>query len=278
MGFAVKELLEHQMANFPTKNALRVAHQDLRWAYGELHDHAAALGAALLDLGVAPGDAVGAALGCSAEHVAVQLGAAQAGIKVADVVDADKLSKDGLTKMLQEQRCTVLFVSPEVLPKVYEAIPELAAMRPASSAALSLEAFPALKYVVHTGKNNCTGTYRFRDILLYNAIPDRLAGVTADKEADAPLLELVDGNTGAGAGVATQHDLLKEALDKAGELKLDGNSRVMLKTSKDQPKSLLLGTLACATKCSQFVVAGEKFDAQAVTEVDEHEHCDTAIA
>mmetsp|Transcript_7474 Transcript_7474/g.14793 ORF Transcript_7474/g.14793 Transcript_7474/m.14793 type:complete len:287 (+) Transcript_7474:300-1160(+) len=273
--FAVKSLLEKQLAEFPTKSALRVTHQNIRWTYANLHDHSVALASGLVDVGLGPGSCVGAVLGNNAENVSVMLGAANAGMKVASASSSDKLTKESLGRILSNNKCSVLFISPDKISVVYELLPELKGMRLDQSVELKLEAYPELKYICHTGISAVAGMHRFRDILLYNAIPNRLENI-AEKD-DAPFFVQIDGASGSTKSEMTQKEAIAAAEKKAGELKLDGKSRVLFKVKKDYPTNLVLGTLACASSNAQLVVPSDVFDESACEKAILEDSCNATL-
>ncbi|GBG29737.1 Long-chain fatty acid transport protein 4 [Hondaea fermentalgiana] len=274
-SFAVKSLLEDKLTQFPTKNALRVTHQNIRWTYANLHDHSSAVANGLVDVGLAPGGCVGAVLGNNAEHVSVMLGAASAGIKVASASGSDKVTKDSLDKLLKENKCSVLFVSPDKVSVVYELIPELKGMRMDQSVELNISAYPELKYICHTGLAAVPGLHRFRDMLLYNAIPDRLEGIT--EKDDAPFLVYVDGSSGATKSEMTQKEAIDAAEKKASDLKIETDARVLFKVQKDFPPNLVLGTLASVGSLAQLVIPSESFDEAACAKAMEEDACNVTL-
>lgn len=318
-SYAVRSVLAQQVAAYPTKNALRVTHQKVRWTFANLFEHSSAFGSALLDVGLRPGkDSVGLVLGCNAEHVSAALGAACAGVKVADVSDKSKLCAQALDRMLKEQACSVLVVSEDTVGLVRELVPELAASAasPAGGAPLALEAYPSLRFVCHTGRSAEPGMHRFRDLMLYNPVPDKLdsfgssptptlaassststakkgakkkskkaaaAEVAAAKVApvgdlDAPFFVSIDAATGAASGEMTQRQALEQSSKTADELQLTGDSRVLFKAQKDVVSKLALGALACAQHTAQLVVPSETFDEAALGVASEQDMPTASLA
>jgi len=278
----VGQVLRSQVAGFPAKWALRITEQNVRWTFGQLQAHSAAVGAGLLDLGLqpgrsgAPGDAVAVALDCSAEQVAVFLGAAQAGLKVAAFDSPEAISKEALASALKMLNCKALVASPKTLPVVHQTLPQLSKYHEHESPVLDLDDYPYLKYVFHTGTRGVPGAYRFKDLLLYNAEPDRLANVPENNEAT--FFVSLDAATGKVKEEMTQKQLVEECEKKAKELGLKAESRLLLETKSDYASKMLIGSLACAVHAAQFVVAGGKYDPELIQKAQIEDYCDAKLS
>lgn len=107
--------LRHWAETDPERLMLAQRGEDGAWielGYGEMRRRADAVGQALLDLGVAPGEVILILSGNSLEHAALALGAMTIGVAVAPVSPAYSLSGGGLSKLtrvIETVRPTLVF-------------------------------------------------------------------------------------------------------------------------------------------------------------------------
>lgn len=242
------------------------------WTQAMLSEQTGAVGNGLLEL-MRPGETIASAVGNSAERVALQLGAACAGVKIADA--GLGLTSAGLGKLLKEQNVRVLFVTPEQVDVVYETIPQLADIPRDSALQLKLDDFPALKYVCQTGLRPMNGTHRFKDVLVYNSSHDEISLLP---EQDVPFLLEVDAATGAVKKELSQAQVLEQSQAKAAELKIPQDANVLFKAKNDYASNLCLATLACLQNNAQLVVPAEVYDEKACAAANEKNECAVAFA
>uniref|UniRef100_A0A7S2SLS7 AMP-dependent synthetase/ligase domain-containing protein n=1 Tax=Mucochytrium quahogii TaxID=96639 RepID=A0A7S2SLS7_9STRA len=270
--FPVRKVLEEQAIKFPTKNAVRLTEQDIRWTFAQLRDQSGAVGSGFYDVGLRPGDTVGVALGTNAEHVTVQLGGAAAGLRVASVTEG--LTKEALAKMLKDQNVSVLVVSPEEVGTVYEVVPELQSKTVGDNVALDIAEYPSLRYVLQTGFSPMNGTYRFKDFLVYSPAVDHLSGLgPKDAKADIKFLVEIDGKTGGVKKEMSQQELLAAASKRAKELKMDADINVLFCANKDVASNLALGLIACTSKSTELVIPSSQYDEKAMIKANAQDKC-----
>eukprot|EP00514_Thraustochytrium_sp_LLF1b_P005727 CAMPEP_0184528224 /NCGR_PEP_ID=MMETSP0198_2-20121128/11675_1 /TAXON_ID=1112570 /ORGANISM="Thraustochytrium sp., Strain LLF1b" /LENGTH=275 /DNA_ID=CAMNT_0026920051 /DNA_START=229 /DNA_END=1053 /DNA_ORIENTATION=+ len=274
----IRSALVSRAEEFPTKSTLltRVSDEEViapaNWHTAHLTDQTGAVGAGLLEL-VGAGETVAVSLDQTADRIAVQLGAACAGMRV---VDTDRgLTKEALTKILSEQNVSVLVVSPEDLQIVYEVMPELAQISQTTSEPLNIAQFPKLKYVLQNGLRPQKGTYRLRDSLVYYPMN---SGMDELSKKDCPFFVAANSSTGAVTLELTQQAALDAAAKKAKEVKIQSDSRVLFKANKDIGVNLCVGALACVLNNALLVVPGEKHDEKMIAAAKEKDECDVALA
>jgi acyl-CoA synthetase (AMP-forming)/AMP-acid ligase II len=278
----VRSALSRTAAEYPTKAAVLVRSAPSkpagsvagpaphRWSAAGVVEHSGAVAQGLLEL-AAPGDAVAAALGNTAERVAVQLGAASAGLRLLDC--GLGLSKEAVLKVLREHKVRVLCVAPSQMEAVYAALPGLKQLALDDSAPLRLAEAPHLRYVLQSGLVPLRGTHRFKDVLVYNALVDRVDGLA--RQDAAPFFAAVDAASGKVTAELTQKQALDQAAAKAKELKIVGDSRVVFKGSSGT--ALLHASLGCVMAKALLVIPAEVHDDKAITLAQDKDDCKIAF-
>jgi hypothetical protein len=147
--------------------------QEQNWTIKEFDQHTAAFAYGLVERGFGPGDKL--MLWLDAEHSAevavAQVGALKAGVSIATVDANDEMHHVG--EALEHSGAKGLLISPHTKSDgrqqranlLLQLIPELADHFPGQK--LSIDNFPNLSSILHTGHSTIRGTIKFKESLLY---------------------------------------------------------------------------------------------------------------
>ena len=92
IGKTISAVLDEVSATDGSREALVVAHQNIRWTYSELKSRSDAFASGLLSLGLEPGDRVGIWAPNCAEWAIAQFATAKAGLILVNINPAYRLS------------------------------------------------------------------------------------------------------------------------------------------------------------------------------------------
>src|SRR5882724_6466472 len=128
IGKTIGALLDDVSATDGAREALVVAHQNIRWSYAELKSRSDAFASGLLALGLEPGDRVGIWSPNCAEWTVAQFATAKVGLILVNINPAYRLSE--LEHVLRAVGCRALisaarFKSSDYIAMIRELAPEL---------------------------------------------------------------------------------------------------------------------------------------------------------
>src|ERR1700756_5161576 len=128
IGKTIGALLDEVSAADGSRDALVVAHQNIRWRYAELKSRVDAFASGLLSLGLEPGDRVGIWAPNCAEWTVAQFATAKAGLILVNINPAYRLSE--LEHALRAVGCPTLitaarFKTSDYIAMIRELVPEL---------------------------------------------------------------------------------------------------------------------------------------------------------
>jgi fatty-acyl-CoA synthase len=128
IGKTIGALLDEVSVTDGSREALVVAHQNIRWTYSELMLRSDAFASGLLALGLEPGDRVGIWAPNCAEWAIAQFATAKAGLILVNINPAYRLSE--LEHVLRAVGCHALisaarFKTSDYIAMIRELVPEL---------------------------------------------------------------------------------------------------------------------------------------------------------
>jgi fatty-acyl-CoA synthase len=262
------------------RDALIVAHQQIRWTYRELQKRVDAFAAGLLALGLKRGDRIGVWSPNNAEWVIAQFATAKAGLILVNINPAYRLAE--LEYALNKAGCVALitatqFKSSDYIKMLCELAPELAT---APCGNLQAARVPSLRLVITIGSNDAQGMLRFEDVpgLARDAERHRLAALAEELQFDDPInIQFTSGTTGFPKGATlSHHNILNNGLFIAGAMKLTVRDRVCIPVPLYHCFGMVIGNLGCLTHGAAMVYPSEGFDPLATLQTIEAERC-TAV-
>jgi fatty-acyl-CoA synthase len=277
IGETVGAFLANIARRHADKDALIVAHQQVRWTYAELDARVTRLAAHLLALGLHPGDRVGIWSQNCAEWVLVQFATARAGLIMVNINPAYRRSE--LQYVLDKVQCAALILAPafkssDYLAMIGDVAPEI---RHSAPGRLQCTALPQLRHVIRLGSDHTPGMVNF-DALLEPPSPDQLAylaAVEATLQFDDPVnIQFTSGTTGSPKGATlTHHNILNNGFFIGEAMKLSERDRLCIPVPLYHCFGMVLGNLACVTHGAAMVFPGESFEPKAVLDTVQAERC-----
>ena len=244
-GDTVSSLLERTVRRYPERTALVVPHQQIRWSFETLAKRVEALAAALLDLGLAPGDRIGILSPNNAEWVLTQFATARAGLVLVNLNPGYRTAE--LLHALRKVGCRALIAVRSFRTGDYAKM--VRTLRPK---------LPALEHVVWIGEE-LDG--------LISAGLDRggLDDLQDQLQFDDPInIQFTSGTTGRPkAAPRTHHNMVNNAILCADRMRLTADDRLCLPVPMYHCFGMVLGTLCAFSRGASVVMPAEWFDPRA---------------
>ncbi|OBV40381.1 AMP-binding protein [Janthinobacterium psychrotolerans] len=277
IGATIGAYLDAIAARYSQHDALIVAHQQVRWTYGEFQQRVRRLAAGLLKLGLQPGERIGIWSQNCAEWVLTQFATAKAGLIMVNINPAYRRAE--LEYVLDKVSCSALILSPsfkssDYLAIVQDVVPEIAASR---AGQLQSTRLPQLRHVIRLGQDATPGMHNF-DCLLDGITGADLAHLDAVSATlqfdDAVNIQFTSGTTGAPKGATlTHHNILNNGFFIGEAMRLTEQDRLCIPVPLYHCFGMVLGNLACVTHGAAMVFPGEGFDPKAVLDTVQAERC-----
>ncbi len=277
IGDTIGAYLDAIAARYPQHDALIVAHQQVRWTYGEFQQRVHRLAAGLLKLGLQPGERIGIWSQNCAEWVLTQFATAKAGLIMVNINPAYRRSE--LEYVLDKVSCSALILSPsfkssDYLAILQDVVPEIAASR---AGHLQSNRLPQLRHVIRLGRDATPGMHNFDQVMdgISEADLAHLEEVNATLQFDdAVNIQFTSGTTGAPKGATlTHHNILNNGFFIGEAMRLTEQDRLCIPVPLYHCFGMVLGNLACVTHGAAMVFPGEGFDPKAVLETVQAERC-----
>jgi fatty-acyl-CoA synthase len=277
IGKTIGALLDEVSAADGSRDALVVAHQNIRWSYAELKSRADAFASGLLSLGLEPGDRVGIWAPNCAEWTVAQFATAKAGLILVNINPAYRLSE--LEHVLRAVGCRALisaarFKTSDYIAMIRELVPELGN----GAGDLKSKRLPELRHVIAIGDGNHSGCLAFDWVLdrgkqLGN---ERLELVAATIQMDdAVNIQFTSGTTGLPKGATlSHHNLINNAFFVGEATGIAPGSRVCIPVPLYHCFGMVMGNLGCVTHAATMVYPSESFDPLKTLEAIAAERCD----
>lgn len=273
----IGEALEDTVTRFGDREALVVRHQNIRWTWAELAERVDRCAAALLALGLEPGDRIGIWAPNCAEWTVIQFATARAGLILVNINPAYRLSE--LEYALNKVGCRALVAAPrfktsDYMAMLQELIPEAAHCQPG---ALSARKVPSLRLLVRLGDEKTPGFFNFAD-LEAQADAASLARITELREVlqpDDPVnIQFTSGTTGQPKGATlTHHNILNNGYFVGRAMGFSEQDRLCIPVPLYHCFGMVMGNLNCLTHGACMVYPSDAFDPAAVLETVEAERC-----
>jgi fatty-acyl-CoA synthase len=257
LGETVGENLRRTVERVPNADALVVRHQSFRATYAELWDLTTRAAKGLLKRGVTKGDRVGIWSPNRAEWVVIQYATARIGVILVNINPAYRTAE--LRYALQQSGTSLLLLSKAFRTADYVAmLDEVRAECPELRSTIVLD--------------------DEWDQLLRDdeSIPDEhLEAIEHQLQFDEPInIQYTSGTTGFPKGATlSHHNILNNGFFIGEALHYSERDRVCIPVPFYHCFGMVLGNLACTTHGACMVVPGESYDALAVMETVQAEHC-----
>jgi fatty-acyl-CoA synthase len=262
---------------FPDRPALIVRHQGIRWTWAQYRREVDRLAAALLGLGIGPGDRVGIWAPNCYEWCLTQYATARIGAIMVCVNPAYRLYE--LEYALNKVQCKALitaerFKTSDYLGMLRALAPELARARPGG---LDAHKLPHLKTVIRMGEGESPGMYNFGAICAAVAAADvaRVDGVAAQLNPNDPInIQFTSGTTGNPKGATLTHlNILNNGKIVGDGMRLTENDSLCVPVPLYHCFGMVMSSLACITHGSAAVFPSDAFDPLATLQAVAAERC-----
>jgi fatty-acyl-CoA synthase len=273
----VDRVLQDAAARWPTRTALVVRHQGLRYSYGELTAAVERVARGLLTCGLVPGARVGIWSPNNAEWVVAMFAAARAGLVLVSINPAYRASE--LEFALRQSGCSALllaasFKSSDYIGMLRSLVPEL---DNADSGRLASATLPLLRTLVQLSPANVCGFMSFADLQAAGdaADPAVLSQASQTLDPDVPYnIQFTSGTTGTPKGATLTHfNLVNNGYFVGEALRLTAADSICIPVPMYHCFGMVLGVLAAMTHGAAAVFPSNSFEPLAVLEAVEAERC-----
>jgi fatty-acyl-CoA synthase len=273
----VDGVLRDAAERWPTRTALVVRHQGLRYSYGELTAAVDRVARGFLACGLVPGARVGIWSPNNAEWVLTMFAAARAGLVLVNINPAYRASE--LEFALRQSGCSALllaasFKSSDYIGMLRTLIPELDNAR---SGALASATLPLLRTLIQLSPANVRGFLSFADLQAAGdaADPAVLSQASQTLDPDVPYnIQFTSGTTGTPKGATLTHfNLVNNGYFVGEALRLTAADSICIPVPMYHCFGMVLGVLAAMTHGAAAVFPSNNFEPLAVLAAVEAERC-----
>jgi fatty-acyl-CoA synthase len=262
---------------FPDRPALVVRHQGIRWNYAEYRREVDRLAAALLVLGIEPGDRVGIWAPNCYEWCLTQYATARIGAIMVCINPAYRLYE--LEYALNKVECKALitaerFKSSDYLGMLQALAPELTRATPGH---LDAHKLPHLKAVIRMGEAQTPGMFNFEAIRGAVGTADiaRVEGVAQQLRPTDPInIQFTSGTTGNPKGATLTHlNILNNGKIVGDGMRLTEHDSLCVPVPLYHCFGMVMSSLACITHGAAAIFPSEAFDPLATLQAVAAERC-----
>ncbi len=250
--------LAETVAAYPDREALVVAHQDIRWTYAELASEVDRLARALLASGFSVGDRIGIWAPNCAEWVLVQFATAQIGVILVNINPAYRTHE--VQYALQQSGCRGLIAAETFKTSNYVAMVDEVRSD-----------LPDLEQVYYIGTDSWNELVSRAD----QATTEQVDAIGAGLDRDDPInIQYTSGTTGYPKGATLSHrNILNNAFFVGEGCAYTENDRVCVPVPFYHCFGMVMGVLGCSTHGATIVVPADAFDPEATLRVTSEERC-----
>ena len=273
----IGEHLSQVAAGDPTRPALIVPHQGVRWSYGKFVAEVDALAAGLLVLGIEPGDRVGIWSPNCHEWVLTQFATARIGAIMVCLNPAYRLFE--IEYALNKVGCKAIisaeaFKTSRYLAMLEELAPELAECKPGHLRSVRL---PHLRIVIRMGEAETPGMFNFGAVCAMAGAAEcaRMQALSVSLDPADPInIQFTSGTTGMPKGATLSHrNILNNAWFAGQTMRFTRDDVLCIPVPMYHCFGMVLGTLLCVAHGATMVLPCEVFDPQRVLRAVREERC-----
>jgi len=273
----VDGVLRAAAERYPTRTALVVRHQGLRYTYRELDAAVERVARGFLACGLGVGDRVGIWSPNNAEWVLTMFAAARAGLILVNINPAYRASE--LEFALRQAGCRALllaasFKSSDYITMLRGLLPEIEQARPGRLESAKL---PLLATLVQLSATRIPGFLSFAELDAAGAAADAslLADPSRTPDPDSPYnIQFTSGTTGLPKGATLTHfNLVNNGYFVGEAMRLTADDSVCIPVPMYHCFGMVLGVLAAMTHGCAAVFPGDSFEPLAVLEAVAEERC-----
>ncbi|MEM9561780.1 MAG: AMP-binding protein [Actinomycetota bacterium] len=254
----IGENLAATVAANADREALVVAHQDVRWTYAELADRVDELARALLAAGFTTGDRVGIWAPNCAEWVLVQYATARLGIILVNINPAYRTHE--VQYALNQSGCRGLVAAETFKTSNYRAMVDEVRGE-----------LPDLEHVYFLGTDS------WSDLMARSgdATSEQVQAIEATLDRNDPInIQYTSGTTGYPKGATLSHrNILNNAFFVGEGCGYTAEDRVCVPVPFYHCFGMVMGNLGCTTHGATIVVPADAFDPEATLRVTAEERC-----
>jgi fatty-acyl-CoA synthase len=273
----VDGVLKAAAAEHPTRPALVVAHQALRFTYAELDREVERVARGMIACGLEVGERIGIWAPNCAEWVLTMFAAARAGLVLVNLNPAYRTMELDFALRLVGCRALVFaprFKSSDYAGMLQSLIPELVEAAPGR---LLCAGFPELRLLIQLGTNPPPGTLSFADLAAAGHDLDETVFKTIEAEADPDdvyNIQFTSGTTGTPKGATLTHfNIVNNGFFVGEGMRLSAADSVCIPVPLYHCFGMVLGVLAAMTHGAASVLSGDAFEPLAVLEAVAKERC-----
>ncbi|WP_412851442.1 AMP-binding protein [Ectothiorhodospira shaposhnikovii] len=264
-GTTVGERLRLLATSHPEGPALVDCAHGVRLSWKAMDVAVDRLAAALLGLGLQPGDRIAIWMMNRSEWTLTQLAAARLGMISVNINPGVRKAELQRFLNLVQARALVTqdaFKTSDYIRMLQELLPELAE---AESGILNAVAVPSLRRVIRVGEASTPGMLDFTRLMEGDVDPEALAEVAAlaaRVEMDDPVnIQFSNAMGGEPAGTTlTHHNIINNGYMVGQTLRLGADDRVCIPVPLFHCFGMVMGNMACLGHGATMVYPGEAFD------------------
>jgi fatty-acyl-CoA synthase len=273
----VDGVLKAAAGDHPTRPALVVPHQSLRFTYVELDREVERVARGMIACGLETGERIGIWAPNCAEWVLTMFAAARAGLVLVNLNPAYRTTE--LEFALRCVGCRAVVFAPRFKSSDYAGmfeslIPELKDSAPGR---LLCAKFPDLRLLIQLGTDPPAGTLSFADLAAAGHDLDEtvLRGIEAKADPDDVYnIQFTSGTTGTPKGAALTHfNIVNNGFFVGEGMRLTAADSVCIPVPLYHCFGMVLGVLAAMTHGAASVLSGDAFEPLAVLEAVAKERC-----
>jgi fatty-acyl-CoA synthase len=273
----VDGVLKAAAAEHPTRPALVVTHQSIRFTYAELDREVERIARGMIACGLKPGERIGIWAPNCAEWVLTMFAAARAGLVLVNLNPAYRTMELDFALRLVGCRALVFaprFKSSDYAGMLQSLIPELVEAAPGR---LLCAGFPDLRVAVQLGTDPPSGTLSFADLAAaghdLGETVLKTIEATADPD-DVYNIQFTSGTTGTPKGAALTHfNIVNNGFFVGEGMRLTAADSVCIPVPLYHCFGMVLGVLAAMTHGAASVLSGDAFEPLTVLEAVAKERC-----